>query len=299
MKNTLVTVIIPCYNYAEYVEEAIKSVAQQTHKLLDIVVINDGSTDNSDQVIKKLNRKYTFRYVYQENKGIVATRNKGVSLAQGDYIIQLDADDWLEGTYIEEVLSQAKKGNLDIVYTQAAFFGRENFTSDFPEFNLEYLKHNNFMHASALVKKSIFRDRQYDEYLTDKWYEDWDIFLDACLDGAQAGLVNKPLLHYRKHDNKLSRSDDFDNKLKEALVRHHILSKQNAKHPDHFWYFSPEIVMLKNYIDQLMKLSSENQRLSHQNEEYRVRNTEYLHRLQKIEATLPYKIYRKAKKIIS
>lgn len=249
MKKPLVSVIVPCYNYAAYVTEAIESVLAQTYKDIELIVVNDGSTDNSDAIIRKLLKKHNFIYHTQENKGIVATRNKGIELARGEYVIQLDADDWLESTYVAETVRCAQKNKADIVYTQAAIFGKVTFNTEYPAFNLEYLKHNNYIHASALLHRKVFNNRKYDEYLRDKWYEDWDLFLDACLDGSTAHLVDKPLLHYRKHHDVVSRSDDLDNTFKELLVRHHILNKQNAKHPEQMWYFSPYINILKASID--------------------------------------------------
>lgn len=260
MKNPLVSVIIPCYNYAAYVEEAIQSAINQTYKNIELIVINDGSTDNSDEIITKLQKKYNFIYHKQKNQGIVATRNKGISLAKGEYLVQLDADDWLDKTYIEETLRLAQKKSLDIVYTQAKVFGRVNFITNAPEFNIEYLKHEGYIHASALLKKKALTGHKYDVYLSDKGNEDWDLFLDMCLDGAKAGLVNKPLLNYRKHEGVISRADKFENTKKEILVRHHVLSKQNAKHPDKMWYFSPYINMLKSYIDNFEIAQKERQR---------------------------------------
>lgn len=222
---------------------------QQTYKSIELIVINDGSSDDSDAIIRELKAKHSFRYIsHKTNKGIIATRNEGVGAAKGKYLIQLDADDWIAKNYVAETVRHALKHKVDIVYTQVKLFGRTEFTTNYPKYNLEYLKHNNFIHASSLVKRSVFDDRQYDKYLNDKWYEDWDLFLDACLDGAVAKLLNKPLLHYRKHEKEQSRSDDLANTFKELLVRHHILNKQNHKHPDQFWYFSSYIKLLEESI---------------------------------------------------
>lgn len=248
--NPLVSVIIPCYNYGDFLQQCVESATGQTYKNTEIIIINDGSTDNTAAVAKKLQVVHkNIRYIEQENQGIIATRNKGIDLAKGDYLIQLDADDRIDLNYIENTLEVAATNKLDIVYTQVKVFGRVNFTSKYPEFNLEYLKHDNYIHASALVKKEVFKNHRYDSYLNDKWYEDWDLFLNACLNGARAGLCTGTLLHYRKHSRSDSRSDDYDNKFKELLVRHHILSKQNSKHPDAMWYFSSYITILKKYID--------------------------------------------------
>lgn len=248
MKKPLVSIIIPCYNYAAYVKEAIESAVNQTHDNTEIIVINDGSTDDSDSAIKRLQKKYEFRYINKANEGIVATRNLGISLARGEYQMQLDADDYLDVRYVEKCLTTAASTGADIVYTQVQIFGRDNFVSEFIDYDREKLKHDNYIHASALIKTSSIRGRQYDQYLNDKGYEDWDLFLGMCMDGALAVLVDEPLLHYRKHVSQSSRSDVFGGTKKEILVRHHIWSKQNARHPKEFWYFSSQIDLLLNMI---------------------------------------------------
>lgn len=241
MTNPLVSVIITCYNYGDYVEEAIRSVWAQTYMNVELIVINDGSTDNSDEVIQKLKIEKNFKYILQQNCGIIATRNKGMDLASGDFVMQLDADDLLDKTYIEKCIKIARKHKVDLVYTQVQIFGRANFVSKHIEYDLEKLKHDNYIHAAALIRKKILPKSPYDVYLNDKGNEDWDLFLGLCLDGAKAKLVNEPLLCYRKHIIPRSRSDSFSGLYKEMLVRHHIWNKYNNRYPEHFNYFSSEI----------------------------------------------------------
>lgn len=247
-KTPLVSVAIPCHNYAEYVEQAVLSVINQTYHNVELVVINDGSSDKSHEVITRLQAKYNFQYVNQLNKGIIETRNLAVSLASGDYQMQLDADDYLDHTYIEKCVAAAEESGAGIVYTQAHVFGRADFITEYTTYDIEKLKHDNYIHASSLIRSAILPESPYDPYLNDKGYEDWDVFLDLCLDGAKAMLVDEPLLYYRKHADRKSRSDEFADVYKEMLVRHHIWSKQNAKHPDEFWYFSSQISTLLQMI---------------------------------------------------
>lgn len=248
-KMPLVTVTITCYNYADYVKQSILSVISQTYKNIELTVINDGSTDNSHTVIDELKEEYNFKYINQPNKGIIATRNIAAKNAKGEFQMQLDADDYLDPMYVEKCVSVAQTHGADIIYTQVHVFGRADFISQYINYDLEKLKHDNYIHASALIRSKVLPDQPYDVYLDKKGYEDWDVFLDLCLDGAKASLVDEPLLHYRKHVDRKSRSDEFADIYKELLVRHHIWSKQNAKHPDHFWYFSSQIETLLTMIN--------------------------------------------------
>lgn len=295
-RHPLVSIIIPCYNYAEYLEGCVQSVLAQTHPELEIIIINDGSTDETEAVAQKLaEREPRITYIAQKNQGIVATRNTGVKAAKGEYLLQLDADDWLEPNYIEATLAVMKHKKADIAYTQAELFGRTSFTTEYPDFNLEYLKHDNFIHASALVRRSVFEGRLYDTYLSDKGYEDWDLFLDACMEGATAALTTETKLHYRKHDaNRPSRSDNLHASLHDLLARHHILSKQNAKHPEQMWYLSSLITTLQQAIDLTFAQGDLTAELERTKLELDKSNL----RIQEIESSRWYKAYAKARKYI-
>src|SRR5688572_25050384 len=97
-KSSLVSVIIPCYNHGHYLPVAIESVLQQTHSIVEIIVVDDGSTDNTKQVAQ---RYAQVKYIWQKNQGLSASRNTGIKNCSGDRIIFLDADDWLYPDAIE------------------------------------------------------------------------------------------------------------------------------------------------------------------------------------------------------
>lgn len=264
MKMPLVSVVITSYNYAEYIEDAINSVQNQTYKNTEIIVIDDGSQDTTKEILEYYKDSEKIRIVSRENKGVIYTRNEGARLATGDFVMQLDADDTLDENYISHCMEKMTRENLDIVYTQAKVFGRVKYQTAFIDYNLEKLKHDNFIHAAALVRKSRLKQDPYDEYLDKLGNEDWDLFLDLCLDGARAGLLDEPLLHYRKHSDRKSRADSFEGLFNESLVRHHIWSKQNEKHPEQFSYFSSEIAMLYSFIQyhqDSSRISAENDHL--------------------------------------
>ena len=90
--NPLVSVIIPCYNHAQFLPDAIRSVQQQTYSPVEIVVVNDGSTDDTETVAKQFD---TVKHIYQTNRGLSAARNTGIEHSSGEFLVFLDADDWL------------------------------------------------------------------------------------------------------------------------------------------------------------------------------------------------------------
>jgi glycosyltransferase involved in cell wall biosynthesis len=96
-QGPLVSVIIPCYNGAAYLEEAIESALAQSYQAVEIIVVDDGSTDGSSAIAQKL----PVRYVWQENRGLTASRNLGIRESRGSYVVFLDADDRLKPEAIE------------------------------------------------------------------------------------------------------------------------------------------------------------------------------------------------------
>ena len=100
----LITVIIPCYNAQDFIERTINSVLNQTYDKLELIIVDDGSIDNCKNIISKINSD-KLTYFYQKNAGVSAARNKGLSLAKGDYILFLDADDLIVDNFIENRFS--------------------------------------------------------------------------------------------------------------------------------------------------------------------------------------------------
>lgn len=271
-----VIIAILNHNYARFVGKAIESALEQTYANVDVIVIDDGSTDNSLDVISQYQNRV--KLYTQENKGVVASRNRILELAKDvDYLIQLDADDYLDKYYVEKMLGAATKAGGDIIYCQAAYFGRVNFVSMYPSYDLEKLKHENYIIPCALLRMQFVNEHvlRFDEYLSNIGYEDWDFMLGACLAGAIAVRVDEPLYHYRKHALTESRNDEQENDLyKLLLVRHHIWQKYNAIYPQEFSYFSAEIDLIYKMlrsIDQYNSLKIDEFRL--RSELYSIKNS--------------------------
>lgn len=249
----LVSVVVINHNYSQFVCDAIDSVLQQTYSNIKLFVIDDGSTDNSVELIHDTYGD-SIEIIEQKNMGIVATRNKILDFVDGDYLVQLDADDYLAADFIEKMVSKASESNLQIVYCQAHYFGKVTFDTMYPEYDIEKLKHENYIVPCALYSLSFINQHRarYDSYLDSYGYEDWDFPLGLCLAGARAGLVDEPLFFYRKHLDVASRNDLQEaSLLKLLLVRHHIWQKYNAQYPNEFRYFSAEIDLLLNTIRSL------------------------------------------------
>jgi glycosyltransferase involved in cell wall biosynthesis len=150
-ENQIVSIIIPTYNYAAFLPTAIRSCLDQTYKPIEILVVDDGSTDNTKDVIKEFNNHIT--YLFQENRGVSAARNRGLELAKGDYITFLDSDDHLTNDSLELRIEILKKHtDIGIVFTStySKTWGKEE------------LRHR------PKIKKPIISDKFYEDLLLRK-----------------------------------------------------------------------------------------------------------------------------------
>jgi glycosyltransferase involved in cell wall biosynthesis len=220
-----VSVIIPCYNQVEFLEEAIASVKNQTFKDYEIIIVNDGSTEHN--AIDLINDFASFNIfiIHEINKGVSAARNKGIELAQGEFILPLDADDEIHPHYLEEAVEMLEnKKQFEIVITGVKYFGALQHEEYLPEYSRkQHLLQNLFFNTSLFRKKSFFNAGGYDEDFKTGW-EDWDFYLRLINNESQIGFIPKYYYNYRI--KKTSRNADLiDNKkniVEQQLFRKYL-----------------------------------------------------------------------------
>jgi glycosyltransferase involved in cell wall biosynthesis len=207
----LVSVIIPAYNQGKYVGEAIQSVLGQSFRDFEIIVINDGSTDETSQVAKSFSDA-RLRYIFQENQGLSAARNTGIRNSKGVYITYLDADDLFTPTKLA-VLTQILEAEPDmgLVAGQAVPIDEKGnrigriFDKPVPMDQRELLLSNPLHVGSVMLRMSWQKKVGYfDESL--RSYEDWDMWLRLAKMGCKMGWVSKPVSFYRFHTNQMIRN---------------------------------------------------------------------------------------------
>lgn len=222
-----VSIIIPCYNQAGYVEEAVLSAINQTYQNIEIICVNDGSTDKTSEVIKKLVDKYKNIVFFDEpeNKGVVAARNFAIQACTGEYILPLDADDTIEPTYVEKavkVLDENK--NIGVVYCRAKIFGAEDKIWDLPAYSKESFLYGNVVFCTALFRKSDFvKAGGYKANMEHGW-EDYDLWLSFVELGLDVYQIDEILFNYRKHHNE-SRTDSSNkniHKIFKQIIKNHL-----------------------------------------------------------------------------
>jgi len=214
-----ITVIIPCYNYAKYVAEAIESVLAQTHLPKRIIILNDGSTDDSLAVIKKYADNELIEIIDKPNEGVIATKNRGLSMTETHWIVFFDADDIMKPVYLERLLDLARAERSDVVYTDMQVFGAGSadvFVAG--GYGPARLVRRNFIHNSALIKTSLAKQVGGYKPIMKHGLEDWELYLSLTDINAKFSYVAEPIFLYRQHAQAMSRNAAVTEREKELYT---------------------------------------------------------------------------------
>ncbi len=213
-----ITVIVPCYNQEKYIAECLNSVFEQTFDDYEVIVVNDGSTDDSGKVIKTYVAKYpNCKLISQLNQGVIVARNNAIAEAQGEYIFPLDGDDRIAPTCLEKVYAAMVSGQGDVIYCGGEFFGKLSGEIKRLKPTRFNMARENRVCCSALYRKADWEKYGgYDETMT-KGLEDWDFWLNFVEDDKVFYKVDEPLFFYRILEN--SRSTSISKSIKKELVQ--------------------------------------------------------------------------------
>jgi glycosyltransferase involved in cell wall biosynthesis len=211
-KDPLVSVIVPCYNGAPFLEEALRSALSQTYPEVEIIVVDDGSTDQSPEIAQR----FPVRYIRQENRGLTPTRNLGVRESRGTYIVFLDADDRLKPEAIETGVRMLEHrpecamavGDHHFIAADGSYLA-ESRKDCLPAYHYEALLKSNFieMISSVLFRRSIFEQvGGFDTNL--RVAEDYELYLRIAR--AHPICCHPAIVaEYRIHDTNASRNSEL------------------------------------------------------------------------------------------
>ncbi|MGY5352571.1 glycosyltransferase family 2 protein [Wenyingzhuangia sp. IMCC45533] len=208
MKN-VVSVIVPCYNQEDYVIETLESVLNQTYRNWECIIINDGSTDNSEQIVKdfiKIDSR--FKLFTIGNKGLSNARNIGVSKASGEYILPLDSDDKIHEEYLSLAVEEfIKDASTKLVYCNAELFDYESGFWELPVYSYNYLFYGNCIFCTAMYKRGDYFSQTsgYDVNMV-YGYEDWEFWLQLLDKNSRVVKLEKILFYYRRHEISMSKT---------------------------------------------------------------------------------------------
>ena len=231
MTPGLISVIVPCYNQGIYLKETIQSALASTYRPLEIIIINDGSTDDSLELARVLEAQHPeVRVLDQANSGVTKARNSGIAAAQGEYILPLDGDDLISNTYIEKGIAVlSMRPEVKVVYCQAEKFSTTTRKPwKLKPFSLQQLAKDNMIFVSALFRKAdalavggFSEDMQLGR-------EDWEFWIKLLKNGGEVVQLPEVGFFYRLTPTSKRKKTGGTN-FKRARIAY-----LNAKHADFF-----------------------------------------------------------------
>jgi glycosyltransferase involved in cell wall biosynthesis len=249
-ETSKVTVVIPCYNDKDFIEETLNSVLKQTFQDFQIIIVDDGSNKSTKEVLKKINHP-NISILEQENGGLSNARNNGFKKAGGKYILSIDSDDTLDASFLEKaVLILDEKENVSAVSSYCNIFeGNYKFISKhLPKGGgLSNFLFDNNCTSFALIRKSSWEKIDgYDEKMING-FEDWEFWISVTKDGGYVHMIEEFLFNYRQKSISMSKESKKNHREKNLA---YIYKKHKDIYANHF----------TNVVDFLSELAARNKR---------------------------------------
>lgn len=265
-----VSVIVAAYNVEQYIKKCMESICSQTLKDLQIIVVDDGSTDSSAQIIKSFTDT-RIKYLYKENGGVSDARNFGLRFVDGEYIAFIDGDDWIEPDMYKLMYENAKENDSDVV--ECSYYKDwENRSKirTIEERDNCVVKFSPYNPWNKLYKASVIKDSGLLFY-KGIWYEDYNFNLKLSYFVKKTSYIQIPLYHYIQRGGSITHS--FNKKILDGfIVRQDVfdfLSKKNGyDFNDVEWYFAKSVC-----IGSFIKLCKYD---AHYNTNWTIKNYEIL-----------------------
>lgn len=256
-----VSVIVPAYNVEKYIGKCLESLINQTLKDIEIIVINDGSTDSTGDIIENYAKKDSrIKYIKQENTGSSEARNRGIKESKGKYIGYLDSDDYVEKKYYEDMFLYAEKNNLELVVSD---FIKE--TKEKQEIKQDFLLSDNTFISGKEYVENVLNGNGYpnvwDKIALKSIYEkeeikfEKDIFLgdDIVVTiklgyfAKKIGKLNRAYVHYIQHESQGTLKGKLGNKINDLYLvcknLKEFFEKENYTSKNFNWYFINEFYL--------------------------------------------------------
>jgi glycosyltransferase involved in cell wall biosynthesis len=246
-----VTVIIPCYNDGQYIMKALQSLYDQTLLPEKIIIVDDGSDATTKKILNAINHPLV-QVIYQENKGVSAARNRAIDMSQTDYIVNLDADDYFEPTFLEKAVAVFNQDQEVVAVSSYCRIFRAQTTIEIIEPQGGRLKNfivMNQSRASAMfTKKSWLTVGGFDEKMKEG-YEDWEFWIAILKLGGTIYVIQEVLSHYRikkvSRDQNALKKHDFE-------LRNYIFLKHKEVYLEHLDFYIGELLrqnsLLRNSV---------------------------------------------------
>lgn len=225
-----VSIIVPCFNQENFLAECLESVLNQKYKNWECIIVNDGSTDKSEEIAIEYSVKDNrFNYLNIKNSGVSFARNYGINNSNGEFILPLDGDDKIDEDYIFEAIKAFNRNpSLKLVYCKANLFGDENIYWDLPKYKYEDFIFQNCIFCSAMFKRIDFINTEGYDLKMIYGYEDWEFWMQLLDKNDTVFRIDKILFFYRKTIN--SRNNFIKNEQNHAKMIDYIYKKHHSKY---------------------------------------------------------------------
>ena len=249
MNNTMVSIIMPAFNAGKYIEETIDSVIAQTYKNWELIIVDDGSTDNTAGIVKRyLAEESRIHYICQENGKQGKARNNGIKNSKGPYIAFLDADDiWVANKLAIQVKELAGADNIDLVFSQGYFINDNEINdynvlikdlwdiSDLPCF----IDYNQIPILSVLMKRGpLIAENCFSEDFSIQNMEDYHLWLKLLIKNYKFRSTPGRLFYYRIH-------------TEQSTVKNADIDRQIFYVYQDLYYNYPEVMVQKAIVNKL------------------------------------------------
>lgn len=278
----LISVIVPVYNSSLYIGNCISSILEQTYRNIELILIDDGSTDNSKNIcLEYVSKDKRIKYFFQENKGVSAARNSGIEKSKGQYVLFVDSDDMISARMIEELYACMITKKVKVVMTSGSVVHQDGVQRKFVFINeLNYIKLSQkeiikhvlrYAHSAVwgmMYDRAVVENIRFNESLSNK--EDMLFNIQVYLNVPEVYCVNKNHYYYFQHEDSLSKpsykktmmylkvlsiiksilSKEYENDIKSfSIISHYMIASRLVLSREH----TLEYQYSRNYLKQNIK----------------------------------------------
>lgn len=278
-----VSVIVPFYNVEKYIEKCLDSLVNQTLEDIEIILVNDGSKDNSEKVAKEFQEKYPNKIKYYEkpNGGLGDARNYGIDYVTGEYIAFLDSDDYVEFTMYEEMYNQAKQEDVDMVECD---FWWEYPDKKREDIGLEYSTQKEMLYKARvvawnkLIKTEIYKNHPEARFSVGLRYEDVEGFYKILPYINNVTYVRKPFIHYVQRQGSISNTQNKRNEeiftVLENVISYYKDNKIYDEFKDELEYIYTRYLLCSSFL-RIVKIKDKNIKKELLNKTWEKLNTKF------------------------
>lgn len=223
-----ISLITPCYNSEKTLEKTLQSIFDQNFEEWEVLIVNDGSTDGTEEIaLKWVQKDPRFKYFYKENGGLGKARNYGIERAKGTYILPLDSDNLIEKDFAKKAMRIFDKDvNVGVVHGYAEYFGEKEGLWIVDDFNLQQILVHNYIDACAIFRKTLWEMvGGYDENMPFQGHEDWEFWISLA--NVKTTFFNLHQVTFKYFVSNTSMIHSFTNNMvflnQDYIVKKHSL----------------------------------------------------------------------------